>query len=276
MTVKDDGVQSGKPALDPVTEATRQLAKPAYKDAVKPLAQQVGQAGATIGGVVNLLLAPVAITVYAYQQAEPHLKKRISKAVEKRLADVPPENIVAPSQRIAVPILQSLVHASDEPEIADMFANLLASSMNVDTTTNVHPSFVEIINSLTADEARLLDVISSQAMFPLVDLQFHRGSNDGYDIVLKNFNLLSTTDRYKRPDLIGSYIDNLCRLGLVEVPPTIQMADKEQYKKLEEHPQVLAYKNASNLKEDFRFEIERKLIRLTTYGRQFVNVAIKN
>jgi hypothetical protein len=74
--------------------------------------------------------------------------------MDQRLKGVPREKIVPPEPRIAVPALQALTYSLDDKLIRDMFANLLAADMNVDTKRDAHPAFVEIIKEMTPAEAR--------------------------------------------------------------------------------------------------------------------------
>jgi Abortive infection alpha len=54
-----------------------------------------------------------------------------------------------------------MLFASEEPDLREMYAKLLATSMDSATSDEAHPSFVTIIQQLTPDEARILRHIAS-------------------------------------------------------------------------------------------------------------------
>ena len=94
--------------------------------------------------------------------------------------------------------------------------------MDTRTATGAHPAFVEIIRQLTPDEARLLRLFAQPRPFPLLNVRrevrvetaIERGGRD----VLVHFSLLGWEAGCEFPDMTPAYIDNLCRLGLTEVP----------------------------------------------------------
>lgn len=54
-----------------------------------------------------------------------------------------------------------MLFASEEPDLREMYAKLLATSMDCATSDDAHPSFVSLIQQLTPDEARILRHIAS-------------------------------------------------------------------------------------------------------------------
>lgn len=263
------------PAHDPLTEAVSNLAKPVYKDAAKPLAKQLGRAGGTVGSFVNTVLAPLALTAYAWELSEPKIKEVIAKKINEKLGDIQESKLVAPSQRILVPAVQSFVHATEEEDIADMFANLLASSMNVDKTTNVHPAFVQVINNLTADEAKVLKVFAKENPLPIVDVQLHFAAG-GYKVILPNFSVIGGMGIFERPDLMPSYLTHLCQLGLLEIPSGgVTLNDESRYAPIGEHPEIqtllTTLQNSGNT-----IELQNKVVSITAFGRQFISVTLNN
>ena len=136
---------------------------------------------------VRALVAPLRALVWGAEKIE----EIFVPEVEKKLANVPEERRISPDLTIAGPAVEALRFTGDQPELRDMFANLLAVSIDVETAKNAHPAFVEIIKQLTPDEARILKHIGSvRADIPLIDLHRHQIGTDGYKIIVKNFSLL--------------------------------------------------------------------------------------
>lgn len=79
--------------------------------------------------------------------------------------------IESPDPHIAVPALQYISYCMDNDELRDMYANLLANSMNKVVKNGVHPGFVEIIKQLSPDEARLLKQFKIETIVPTITVR---------------------------------------------------------------------------------------------------------
>ena len=73
-------------------------------------------------------------------------------------------------------------------------------------------------------------------------------------------------------------MDNLKRLELIEIPVGLSIANESAYKLLEEDPEIKKIQNSFNSKSDkyIKWEFERKCFQLTQYGRDFVDVCVKD
>ena len=100
-----------------------------------------------------------------YPQLREELLSDLRKMLEEKLKNIPSENIVPPSPRIAVPTLQN-ASITEDIEIRELYAQLLANSMNETMKDGIHPAFVEIIKQLSPDEAKILRYMSSNTIIP--------------------------------------------------------------------------------------------------------------
>lgn len=164
--------------------------------------------------------------------------------------------------------MQQLSYCQDSKELREMYANLLASSMNADKKWNVHPAFVDIIKQLNPDEAKILKSLApnSSIYYPMIDVKMK--ISKGYINIYRNF-AIQGIDVIEQQGLINSYIDNLCRLDLIEIPPIIHLMDESRYIQLENHPIVKAIKKQSNI-EDSICHYEHKCFNLTDFGVNFI------
>ena len=128
----------------------------AYPDLLKPAAQEVGS---VMGRILHAGLAPVRTMLWSIEQTEQWLKSKL----EAKLHGVPPERIRFPEPTVAVPALMALSYSMQQETLREMYAKLLATAMDSATATDVHPSFVEVIKQLTPDEARILNVLKTEA-----------------------------------------------------------------------------------------------------------------
>lgn len=250
-------------------------AVPVYQDAAQPVAQEVGKALKTLGGVVNVALAPLEAMVYGYGVIKEQLKNRL----EKRLAKTPPENIVTPRLQVVGPLLEKYKYIHESEDLSWMFVNLLANAMDKNKVQKAHPSFVNVISELSPDEARLVQTLFDEEVLPKIDVRLKtkpkEGESKGHVYAFINFTTLGDKAKLEYPDLTPSYLSNLERLNIISCPTGSfqeSYTNKEYYKDLEEHPIILDYKKS--LSEDKEIEIVQGSITITDFGKMFMDAVL--
>lgn len=260
--------------VEATINAVTGLAKavPIYQDAVQPAAQEVGKALGTVAKTVNVALAPVSALVWGYDQ----IKDFVDNKVTEKLQNVPEENIVTPPPHVAGPALESLRYTGSIDELKELYANLLASSMDSATTQDAHPSLVEIIKQLSSDEAKLLTALISTEQEPAVTIRNNREDNTGGRDHFRNFTVLGEKVGVNDVNRLPNHLDNLCRLGLLEIPASYQLIGDNIYKHLDEHPIIQAMVEAINAADGRKAELVHKTIIVTGLGRQFINACVSD
>ena len=124
---------------DVIDAATGLLkAAPIYDDAIQPAAKEIGKSLETVAKAVNVALSPVSALVWGYDQIE----EFVSTNVAEKLKKIPNERIITPDIMIAGPTLEALRYAGHKETLREMYANLLATSLDSEVATFAHPSFV--------------------------------------------------------------------------------------------------------------------------------------
>lgn len=167
----------------------------------------------------------------------------------------------------------------DKESLRELFATLLATSMNADTASKAHPSYVEIIKQLSSDEALLLKYISSRpdymySSMPLVDLQMRKKSGGTYNPLIYNFSDIGENAKCLMPESVTVYIDNLARLKIIDIHEAQKIANEQYYVPLERHPRIKKYLDQNHAENQFSFKVQRKLMRVTDYGKMFIGACI--
>jgi Abortive infection alpha len=258
--------------IDAVTGVAKAL--PIYQDVAQPAAQELGKGLQTVAKTVHIALAPVSVLVWGYDQ----IKDFVSTKVIDRLKNVPPEDIITPKPNIAGPALESLRYTGHEPSLSEMYANLLAAAMDKTTASGAHPAFVEIIKQLTPDEAKIIGLFVTPMPFPLINIR--RGykietpeKTGGLDVIV-NFSLLGEIAQCEYPQLTPSYIDNICRLGLAEIPAMYEYTKVGLYDSLENAPEIQKIKLQIEQDSEYSFSVERRGLRVTELGKQFARICV--
>ncbi len=161
----------------------KQLIKEVYNDLAKPVIKNTAELATLIPRAIKSALEPLEIWI---------LKKEFNieetkKLLEIKLSKINPENIVTPEPYVAVPTIQAISYVMNNNELRNMYANLLASSMNKEVKDNVHPAYVEIIKQLTPDECKILKYIYSQKKVALITLSAYIGKDKSEICIKKIF-----------------------------------------------------------------------------------------
>lgn len=258
--------------VDAVTGVAKAI--PIYQDIAQPAAQEVGKALQTVAKTVHIVLAPVSALVWGYDQ----IREFVATKVTERLKNVPPENLVTPKPNVAGPALEALRYTGHESSLSDLYANLIAAAMDKSTAQGAHPAFVEIIKQLTPDEAKLVSLFVSDQPLPLINLSWefkpNSNGNKGGKDVLVHYSHLGTIAGCEFPHMTPTYIDNLCRLGLAEVPAFWKYTSKGVYEALENDPMIKERKASIESNAEILAIIERKGLRVTELGKQFARVCV--
>jgi len=245
-------------------------AVPVYQDLAQPAVQEIGKGLHTLSKVIHIALAPVSAAVWGYEK----ISNYVQTSLEKKLENVPPENIIPPDISVAGPALEALRFVGDKEELREMFSTLLSTSMNSELSKLAHPSFVEIIKQLSSDEAKILKSIDHDLSFPILKVQIFEKNTRHYSEPLLNFSLLPFESNCEHFELGPSYINNLNRLGLIFTSYTQRKIGENVYEPLESHVQVKYWETVANA-SDKSFEIQRGIIQRTDFGANFYNACIK-
>lgn len=150
---------SDESKLRDVAEAVKSVceAVPVYQDAIQPAAQELGKSLLTVGKAVNAALSPLKVLIWGYDRIEDFVINRVAE----KLRSVPPGDIRTPEPHVACPALEALRFTGHEETLREMYANLLANSLDARTAEIAHPAFVDIVKSMSPDEARIMQIFTT-------------------------------------------------------------------------------------------------------------------
>jgi hypothetical protein len=127
-------------------------------------------------------------------------------------------------------------YSAHKDELREMFINLLATSMNTETESNAHPSFVDIIKQINSDEAKIIKFLDGQNPIPIIKIRIYGEDNAGFAEPLTNFSYIPFQSGCAHPNLTPSYLENIERLGLGYNSYTIYNTNPSAYFPVENHP----------------------------------------
>lgn len=258
--------------LELAKAATSAVAEKAYDDVAHPTMSATGTILSLFPRTVRLWLSKWEKYVL---MGEANLEQ-FASALKPKVDAIPEEKLTEPEPYVAIPAIQQLSYSFNSEVLREMYANLLAASMNVDTKWDVHPSFVEIVKQLTPREAVFLNYLRGYRK-ALIDYEFQFKEFGGFC----GQNLIAVNDRFSQED-ITLYINNYIRLGIFEKVLSKRNSCAMEFEEIEK---IAINECKSSMEEDYEHkftyeELSQALtcnyywLQLTNFGDSFVGTCI--
>lgn len=265
---EENPLQTAKDGVSLVTEIIKAAGD---NPQVKEAAGNLGQTAVTITKTINNALLPLAAVNFAFDKARTYFADKFQQDISEKAAVIPPEHIIEPKASVAGPTLQGLAFAHEEPNLKEMYLNLLATAMDDRVASNAHPAFVEIIKQLDSEDARLVrGALQSEIAIPIVQIHRRLKGSTGYNVLLRH--MLNLTDSITGVTVedprLPAMIDNWVRLGLVEVAYDKHLNVLEHYSWVEQRPEFLRFSQAP-VPDESKIDIQKGILYRTELGKQF-------
>jgi hypothetical protein len=253
-------------------KAVAELAKavPIYQDAIQPAAREAGKSLHLVTRAVNAALTPVEGLIWGVEKIRDFVRERVAA----KLDNVPPEDVQQPKPHVAVPAIEALRYTGTESDLAELYANLLATSMDKATAYRAHPGFVDMIKNMSPDEARIMKFLATSGSQPLVNVRATQKEGGGFTIVHRHLSLIGIKAACDHVPLSATYLDNLVRLGLIEIPSMRRIKSNDPYKEIEDYPDVLSILEELRKIDTHTIEVDKLKLDLTDLGRQFIRTCV--
>lgn len=241
-----------------------------YQDAFQPAVQETGKLLARIPRAINAAFSGLDKWILNKEYSIDETKKLLAQKLE----NVDPDKIVEPEAYVAVPAIQAISYSMNSNELRDLYANLLAKAMNSDTKDLVHPSFVEIIKQMSPIDAQIFTQIMVAAIRPLISINVRVSPSTLSQHPFEE-NCSWITD-YSLGQCRTSF-DNLCRLGLIQIPYGSSYSDKKHYDPVKANPYFIHAENEckNKLNKDESITYTEKYIKVNDLSELFYKICVK-
>ena len=250
-----------------VKETGSQLVGNLYTDFLQP---SIKTLGTTLGSVVELVTLFQVPIQYVNEKVKLNFSKRL-KEYAKKLEEIPDEKKCEVNPQIGVPIMEKLGYTTND-EIADLFTNLLTKASSVDTINLAHPSFVQLIERLSVDEARIIKYLFNKEDIPCVSFRTHLKNEEGFFDSLENGTSLSFEIDFSFPENEKLYLDNLVSMGILDISHGKYFTDEAIYEPLYKlHKYERLVKKICEEDSPFdRIEKKKSYYKITDFGKSFI------
>jgi hypothetical protein len=244
-----------------------------YGDLARPGVKQAGKALETIIGLGNTVLWPITLM---NERASIYLQKNLEKYREK-MESVPEDKVIGVAPEIGVPIAEKLSYVADE-HLVDMYVKLLNTASNQDTVGDAHPSFINVINNLSPDEACLLEYFDTKDVMPFVIAKATNQIDKTYNTISGYIVPNDALTCINFQQNIDAYLDNLVGLGLLELRDDKSLANDALYEPLrirhKDELENLISHNYGNEKRKLAFT--KGAVKRTKFGLKFIKACHSN
>lgn len=244
-----------------------------YSDLAAPGVRQVGLALETVFKTGNILLLPLRMM---NDYAATFEKKNFAEIAD-RFSKIPEDEIIDVNPEVGNPILEKL-SISQDPQIRQLFIELLSSAANKNKVRTAHPSFVKVIECLSPDEATLLKMWHGSTGVPCLRV-LRCGPGNARSAVVDVFSV--PKDTLIAPEMMSMYVANMAGLGLISHKTNLWLADDSKYDQIinmteNDFPGIKGGEVSYSLGridgkkiEDGDLIFEKGFVEMLSYGRVF-------
>lgn len=250
-----------------IVKDSQQFLTTIYGDLAQPSVKKVGTALETAIEFCTSIMLPVKFQNEKwrlnYEKRLNDYKNKIDKIAEDKIIEVNPQ--------IGTPILEKLSYTTND-DIAEMFINLLAKASSSDTVNIAHPSFVQIIERLSVDEAKILNNLCNKDFIPYISFRLEQNNFEGYHTILAKSTLLQYETEILFPENINTYLDNLISIGILSDEDGSFKTDENLYQPLLEKYGYESLKSEiqATLPTFKSLTLHKSFFEITSFGKAFI------
>ena len=239
----------------------------AYDDLAHPTAKSLGNTLSLIPRTIGVWLSKWEKWVINGEESI----RLTAQAVQERAAKIPEEKLTEPEPYVAVPAIQQLSYCYNSEQLRNLYANLLVSSMNMDTKSEVHPAFSNIIHQLAPIDVTVLETMKRcQGPLPIVTIRLDFENNSFHELVRDYaYDLRIIFDNHATH---CATLQNLKRLGLINVRYDQKVKPDDRYDVFKNDGVYKHFENEIAGKEGMKIALHEGLIELTDFGQTFCKV----
>jgi hypothetical protein len=213
----------------------------------------------------NTVLWPIALL---NERARITLEKNLEK-YRAQLNQVPPDKVAEVPPELGVPIAEKLSYVTND-QLSDLYVNLLAKASTFETAHLAHPSFVNVINNISPDEAILL--LELKDNIPFIEARIEKKDANEW-IVLAFLTGLENKTKLSFPNNIPAYLSYFEGWGLINIRHDIFIANPKLYEELEKLYRP-AFEAVQYDKEKQLLTFARGKIEVTSFGKLFLSACL--
>ena len=251
-------------------KATPNILGQVYSDLAQPGVKAVGNALGTVFEFSTSFLLPIKLL---NEKFKVNFTKRLDE-YKKKLEQIPAEKRCEVHPQLGTPIIEKLSYTTNA-EIADLFTTLLANASNIDMVNTAHPSFVNMIERMSPDEAKLLKYLNGKSDLQYCTFQGNVLKGEGFVTLINYATLLESEIELSFPQNISAYLANFVSLGILRDMRGQYKIDKTIYNKIREEYHLKELEKDYVPKTFKSISVVESFFVVTDFGKLFIKACIK-
>lgn len=226
----------------------------------------------TVFNQLDQMVTPVNFTAnHTLKYNMDRYRERISETSEYELAKVPSE--------IGIPVLERLSSTQD-PYLSQFWINFLTNASLRAFSNLAHPSFIQLISSLSSDEAKIINHIRTEDQIPFINFKATLiTDHTEHDYIKKYLTGLEFELVLNYPQNSDLYFENFIRLGLFVINKSHEIVEDDmRFKALSQRYDTLKTLLASKLDDNKYSDLnppEKWFFEKTNYGEYFMKACTR-
>ena len=158
--------------------------------------------------------------------------------------------------------IERLHYLEDEPNLAELFEELLISTIDVSQKEHNHPAYVEVLKQINNQEAKNLKLIFQEhnTQLAIVNINLVVDKNGVYN----NISQYLLCPPYKS-SITRKELENWERLKLIDIRMDVRLTDDSKY----EYAEDQITKVNKVLTPPKKFELQKGILSFTEFGKNF-------
>lgn len=249
-----------------------ELVKMVYQDLAQPSIQKIGKALEAVFEYGECQLLPLRLQSEmaraTFQRNTKKLMDQINEIPEEKVHEIPPQ--------LLLPAFEKFSYITDD-DLSDLFVNLIATAANSDTLSNAHPGFLQMIDRLSPDEARILNLLKSFKQIPFVKIQKYQKNGSGFFDYISYFTGIEKIINLNFSNNIRMFVDNLQAMGIIQDVVGNFLINLENYTLVINN--LMDYIIDCPLPNDEKYKeglgVQRGYFKVSNFGDKFINACTK-
>lgn len=253
-----------------LVKATPNILGQLYCDLAQPSVKAVGNALGTVFEFSTSFLLPIKLLNEKFKL---NFTKRMNEYSEK-LNQIPKEKQCEVHPQIGTPIIEKLSYTTND-EIADLFTTLLANASNIDMVNTAHPSFANMIERMSPDEARILRYLEGTKEILYCTFNANVKDGKGFITFLDHTTILDEDIDLEFPQNISAYLANFESLGIIKDMDDQYKINETMYNRIKERHGLKQYEENLNYNAFKSITVGKGYYKVTELGVLFIKACIK-
>ncbi|WPC19454.1 DUF4393 domain-containing protein [Pediococcus inopinatus] len=192
-------------------------------------------------------------------------------SIAQNIVKIPKENIQEPPLSVVGPALEASKYYIEEKALREMFAKVIAQSMDNRVNNKIHTSFVDIIRQLSPYDAQFLQKLKSKHIYvdsPVATMKMVIKNTDGTEkTVFPIISIFDVNDDFMKNAVT---INNLERLGILKYSADRWNVDDYSYSIYYNYFQI-----TNVLKQHPEMSLTKTSFAVNNFGANFIDLCVE-